>query len=537
MHYACYSNDVLDLAVHGGLLMDGSGWPGVPNPGVGVRDGRIMAVGLTPELPAREVIDATGLIVAPGFVDMHAHSELAVVGAAPRYAAKRHQGITLEVHGQDGLSYAPFPDAETAGAICRQIEAWNGPHTSGPVSVGDYLAALRGRLFANIAYLVPHGNIRIAIAGYDARPLLDDELARLRDAVAEGMEQGAVGASFGLTYAPASAADDREVRAVAESVARFGGYLSPHLRSYGRGAMAAYCEFIALALSTGVRVHLTHANLNHAENRGRADELLAMIGAARDKGAQITLDSYPYTAGATYLAAFLPTWAAGEFTRSGVAAFSDQQRSAICTELEDTGSDGAHGVPIDWTLLQLSSAPGSPYAQDAGRCIADIAAARGRTPFEVYWDVLATAGLRAGALNFAGDEANVRTMLASPWHAVGTDAILVGDRPHPRGWGAIPRFLGHYVRDERLVPLHEAVRKLTSLPASIIGAHDRGLIREGNAADLVCFDLERVDARATYAEPMTAPVGITNVVINGCQVVGNGDVIDAPRPGAVVVRV
>jgi N-acyl-D-amino-acid deacylase len=524
------------VAIRGGTVIDGSGGPSAAAD-VTVVNGVLASIDPRPWRPDAdtEVIDAGGLVVCPGFIDMHAHSDLAVFGSE-RHLAKSMQGITTEALGQDGLSYAPVRDAEVMDAMRRQISGWNGEPdlTYSWRTVADYFAAITGRIAVNVAYLVPHGTLRVNVAGYEGRPLSGPELGDMCAMARQAMRDGAVGVSLGLTYPPAAHAPTSELVALARAVAELGGYLCPHHRSYGRDALASYAECVDIARATGIRLHLPHANMNYPMNKGKASLLLDLVEDARAEGLAVTMDSYPYAAGSTYLAGLLPSWA----TDGGGGALdhllSDGDAlERVRFEMEVSGSDGAHGSPIDWSHLVISGGRHQQVRDLVGCSIADAAARLGETPFAVYCQVLRLDGANASCVNFAGHEENIRVVMASPHQAIGTDAILVGDRPHPRGWGAFPRFLGRYVREEKLVPLEEAIRKITSLPASIIGARGRGLLRPGYAADLVCFDSETIIDRATYDNPRQYPLGIVHVMVNGVWVIRDGQATGA-QPGQVL---
>ncbi len=269
-------------------------------------------------------LDAEGLVLSPGFIDMHAHSDLALL-RDPDHSAKAAQGVTLEVIGQDGLSYAPVDD-RTLEEVRRAITGWNGYGDDLDLdwrSVGEYLDRLDRGIAVNAAYLVPQGTVRALVVGWEDRAATPEELARMRRSVAEGLEQGAVGMSSGLTYTPGMYAPDAELTELCRVVASYGGYYCPHHRSYGAGALEAYAAMVALTREAGCPLHLAHATMNFGVNEGRAPELLALLDDALDAGADITLDSYPYTPGCTTLAALLPSWASEGGPEAVLARLTD----------------------------------------------------------------------------------------------------------------------------------------------------------------------------------------------------------------------
>ncbi|NJP42591.1 N-acyl-D-amino-acid deacylase family protein [Actinacidiphila epipremni] len=503
-----------ELVLRGALVVDGSGAPAF-TADVAVDGGRITAIGRDRRLTARRTLDAAGLALAPGFVDMHAHSDLALL-TDPAHEAKAAQGVTLEVLGQDGLSYAPADD-RTLDTLRTLIAGWNGDGSGVAFdwrTVGGYLDRLDRGVAVNAAYLVPQGTVRMMAVGWEDRPAAPAELDRMRQLVAEGMEQGAVGMSAGLTYTPGMYAPDAELTELCRVVAAHGGYFCPHHRSYGANALRAYEEMIAVAGAAGCPLHLAHATMNFAENAGRAPELLALLDRALAAGADITLDSYPYTAGCTTLAALLPSWAAVGGPEAVLARLRDAPTAErIRHALEVEGSDGCHGVPVDWSTIEVSGTAEPALAAHVGTRLSGWPAAR---------ELLLADRLGTTILQHVGDERNVRTVMRHPAHTGGSDGILHGSKPHPRAYGTFPHYLGHYVRELGVLTLEECVAHLTARPAARLGLPDRGLVREGYRADLVLFDPATVAAGATYDAPRTPPAGIPYVLIDGRFVIREG---------------
>ncbi|MER5808408.1 D-aminoacylase [Streptomyces sp. NPDC002033] len=508
----------MDLVIRGARVADGTGSPS-RTADVAVHQGRIAAIGRIPG-GGRHTLDARGLVLAPGFIDMHAHSDLALL-RDPDHSAKAAQGVTLEVLGQDGLSYAPA-DAPTLAGVRTAIAGWNGPgddvdfdwHT-----VGGYLDRLDhgfdGQGIAvNAAYLVPQGTVRALALGWDDRPATPAELDRMRRLVAEGLEQGAVGMSSGLTYTPGMYASGSELTALCRVVAAYGGYYCPHHRSYGRGALGAYAEMLALTREAGCALHLAHATMNFGENEGRAGELLDLLDTALADGADLTLDSYPYTPGCTTLVALLPSWA-GEGGPEAVLARlrDDATAERIRHALEVEGADGCHGVPVDWSTIEVSGTTSPAYARHIGTRLDGWDTAR---------RLLLGDRLGPTVLQHVGHEDNVRTIMRHRAHTGGSDGILHGAKPHPRAYGTFPHYLGRYVRELGVLSLEECVAHLTGRPAARLRLPDRGLVREGHRADLVLFDPDTVAAGSTYARPRALPTGIPYVLIDGRFVIRDG---------------
>ncbi|WP_067973660.1 N-acyl-D-amino-acid deacylase family protein [Nocardiopsis trehalosi] len=524
-----------DVVLTGGRVVDGTGAP-ARTADVVVADGRITEVAPPGRAAATgERVDVTGLAVAPGFIDMHAHSDLAVL-ADPEHLAKTLQGVTLEVLGQDGLSYAPVTDA-TLPQLRRQLAGWNG--TPGIDhdwrTVGGYLDRIDAGAAVNAAYLVPHGTVRMAVMGGDERPAGPAELDAMRAAVAQGMAEGAVGLSAGLTYTPGMYAGDDEIVELLAPVRAAGGYYCPHHRNYGVRLMESYRACLDIARRAGTPLHLAHCHVNFPMNRGRAPEVLAMIDAAvRDDGLDVSLDTYPYLAAATYLGALLPSRAQAGGTAATLERLRDPaERAAILHEVEVTGSDGNQGVPVDWSVVVITGVGDPALDWAVGASVRDLADRTGRAPGDVFADLLVDDAMATGCLLHVGDEDNVRTIMRHPAHTGGSDGILAGARPHPRGWGTFARYLGTYVRELGVLGLEECVAHLTSGPARRLGLTDRGVIRPGAAADITVFDPATVAAGATYDEPRRPPEGIPHVLVNGRFTVRDGRRTDA-LPGRSV---
>ncbi|GAA3869354.1 D-aminoacylase [Saccharothrix violaceirubra] len=516
----------MDIVFNGALVVDGTGATG-RRADVGVHDGRIADIG--PRLSGRRTVDADGLVLAPGFIDMHSHSDLQLL-AAPEHLAKVSQGVTTEVLGQDGLSYAPVDDAVLA-ALRAQLAGWNDDPAGFDWdwrSVGDYLDRLDRGIAVNAAYLVPQGTLRMLCVGWEDRPATPSELDRMREVLAASLHEGAVGLSSGLTYTPGMYAPHAELVELCRVTGRLGGFYSPHHRSYGAGALEAYAEMVEVSRSSGCPLHLAHATMNFEVNRGRAGELLTLLDDAIEAGADISLDTYPYLPGATYLSALLPSWASEGGPEATLARLSDvDTRELIRREIEETGSDGCHGVPVDWATIEINGVRRAENSHLVGHSVAASARAAGRPPADLYFEVLTSERLGTSCLMHVGHEENVRLIMKHPAHTGGSDGLLVGDRPHPRAWGTFPRYLARYVRELGVLGLEECVAHLTGRAARRLRLPDRGLVRTGYAADLVLFDPDTVADTATFEQPRQAATGIPYVLVNGVPVIDDGRRTDA----------
>ncbi|MET8410160.1 D-aminoacylase [Streptomyces sp. NPDC005195] len=525
---------MMDLVIRDAEVVDGTGGPSY-RADVGIEGGRITTVlkegaaagCLRPV--ARRVLDAEGLALAPGFIDMHAHSDLALL-RDPEHTAKAAQGVTLEVIGQDGLSYAPVDD-RTLAEVRRAITGWNGYGDDidfGWRSVGEYLDRLDHGfdgegIAVNAAYLVPQGTVRMLAVGWEDRPATERELDRMRRLVADGLREGAVGMSSGLTYTPGMYAENTELTELCRVVAAHGGYYCPHHRSYGAGALEAYEEMVALTREAGCPLHLAHATMNFGVNEGRAPELLALLDRALAEGADISLDTYPYTPGCTTLVAMLPSWA-GEGGPEAVLArlADDQSAERIRHHMEVLGADGCHGVPIEWDTIEISGVTDPALAQYVGSTVRQSADRLGEDPWTTARRILLDDRLGATILQHVGHEENVRAIMRHRVHTGGSDGILRGDKPHPRAYGTFPQYLGRYVRELGVLSLEECVAHLTGRPAARLRLPDRGLVREGYRADLVLFDPATVAAGSTFEAPRTLPTGIPYVLVDGRFVIEDG---------------
>jgi dihydroorotase/N-acyl-D-amino-acid deacylase len=532
---AACGGDRFDVLIENGWVVDGAGNARY-RADVGVVDGRIAAIGQLSDASARSRIDASGLIVAPGFIDMLGWSELKLL-ADGRALSKISQGITTEVTGE-GTSVAP----QTPETIAEDAEY----HASLGVTVdwtdldGYFRRLEASGSTLNVATFVGATQIRKIVLGNEDRAPTEWELQRMAALVDSAMMRGALGISSSLVYAPAFYATTAELVALARAAARHGGIYATHLRNEGAGFDEAFEEAVRIASAAEIPVEIWHLKRAGDDNWGDMARVLQRIDSARAAGLDITADVYPYQASATGLAASIPQWAHEGGTDSLIARLRDPTaRARVRAELtRGTGSaesfyrgaGGARGVLVAGVL-----ADSLEYLE--GKTVASIAALWGMDPIDALFDLVIKDRANTGAIYFSMSEVDVRAAIAYPWTsfctdfgAVAPDGILSQDQVHPRVYGSFARILGRYVREHGLLHLEEAIRKMTSLPAQRVGLLDRGLLRPGMAADVVVFDPDSIIDVATFEDPHQLSRGVQYVVVNGEIVLSDGEITPA-RPG------
>jgi dihydroorotase/N-acyl-D-amino-acid deacylase len=524
-----------DRILRGGWIVDGSGNPRYAGDVALVGD-RIVAVGYLRGAQARDTIDATGLVVAPGFIDMLGQSESNVL-IDNRVLSKVTQGITTEVTGEGG-SVAPLTEA-----LVADDSAWMkryGVQEDWRDLEGYFAHLARTRSAVNIATFVGATQIRLAVVGKQDRRATAAELAHMVALVDTAMRQGALGLSTSLVYAPAIYAPTEELIALARAARRHGGVYASHIRNEGSGIDVALNEAFRIGREADIPVEIWHLKTAGRANWGRMPRVLARIDSARAAGLDVTADQYPYTRSATSLDASIPQWAHSGGTDSLIARLRDPvTRARIRAQMVNDsagaenfyrGAGGADGILIVGTFEDSLR-----YLQ--GKTLAEIAHARKTDPVEALFDVVIADRSRTGAVYSSMNEQDVQAAMQHWWVAVNTDAGGVApDGPfgaqstHPRAYGSFTRILGRYVRDQKLMTLEYAVRKMTSLAAQRVGLADRGLVRPGMYADITVFNPATVLDRATFEQPHQTSVGIEYVLVNGEVVLRKGQLTDA-RPG------
>ncbi len=500
-----------DLKIKGGRIVDGAGNPWY-NGDVAVTKGRISAVGRC-EDEALETIDASGLVVSPGFIDAHSHGDLVLI-SEPEARIKIMQGITTEVVGQDGLGEAPLTDG-TVDMWRRYLSGLNGNPDIGWEwrSLGDYLVRLEAaRPSVNVASLVGHGNLRLAIMGMDDRKPTPAELTEMMTLLDKSLSEGGIGLSTGLIYPPCVYADSSELTELCKVVSSHRGVFVVHMRNEGDRLFDSIDEVVGVGRSSGAAVHISHFKTNGRANWGRAPEALARVEDARKSGVDVTFDQYPYTAGSTFLGSLLPPWAHEGGLDKLLTRLRDKEiRKKLAEYLG--GARGDEGSPNEWNRILITNVQTRPNKRFEGKYVSQIASDLGKTPAETVLDLVLEEENSATMATFTMDEGDVRTIMRSPLGMVCTDGIVLG-KPHPRAYGSFPRVAGRYVRDG-VLRLEEAIRKMTSYTAQTHGLNDRGLLRPGLAADITIFDPDVIEDTATFEDPIQHPVGVEYVIVNG----------------------
>ena len=525
-----------DLIIRGGTLYDGSGQPPVVGD-VAIKDDRIVAVGKVEGKAEREVA-AQGMAVAPGFINMLSWATESLI-ADPKSQSDIRQGVTLEVMGE-GWSMGPMNatmkrlETERQGDIKYPIE-WT--------SLGDYFSWLEKRgTSTNIASFVGATTVRVHELGEGDVDPNPEQLGRMRALVRQAMNEGAMGVGSSIIYAPGSYAETDELVALTSEAAKCGGMYISHMRSEGDRIEEAVDELIEISRRSGAPAEIYHLKMAGRSNWGKLDTIVKKIEDARAAGLRITTDMYTYTAGATGLDAAMPTWVQAGGLEKWIERLKDPAiRARVAEEMKKPGSDWENlyfGAGADKMIL-------SGFKNDAlkpltGKTLAEVAAMRGKSPEETAMDLVVEDGSRVGTVYFLMSEDNVRKQIQLPWMSFGSDAasqapegVFLKSGAHPRTYGNFARLLGRYVRDEKLIPLEQAVYRLTTLPATNLGIKDRGALKPGYYADVVVFDPAMIGDRATFEKPHQYSVGVRDVFVNGVAVLRNGEHSGA-TPGRAV---
>jgi N-acyl-D-amino-acid deacylase len=514
-----------DILITGATIVDGTGAPGRPG-SVAIHGDRLRL--LAPAAPGKEEpaanrrIDASGMVVAPGFIDLHSHSGLMIL-QNPRHEPKIRQGVTTEVIGVDGNSYAPFPSRDdllafvhlNAGLDGRPPVAFDWNTTAG------YLAGFDRQVSVNIAFLVGNSALRIAAVGWDDQPADEPALDRQRGLLREAMEEGAFGLSSGLDYPPGSYATTDELAQLARQAGTLGGFYHSHVRyTLGDRYLDPFREAIEIGRRGEAPAHITHF-YHRLTFPGGPEPMLQLIDDARAEGLDVTFDAYPYEWASTRLLILIPMWVQAGGPLQTKERLTDRKvRERIRQELNARGQlfAGAGGLRD----VRLGAFTKPDNLRWEGKTFGELLDALGGDPVDVLCDLLLEEDLGVSEVTPGPHTDGIRRFLRHPIGMVGTDSTFLGAKPSPRTYGSYPRILGQFVREEALLSLEEAIRRMTSAPADRLGLRERGRLADGLAADVVVFDPERVRSNATYEEPRQFPTGIEWVIVNGTVVVERG---------------
>ncbi len=513
-----------DLVITGGSVIDGDGGPAT-SLDIGIRDGRIVSLGKLSTSSARQRIDATGLTVAPGFIDMHNHSDFTIL-VEPASESMIRQGVTTMVLGESRSAGPVKPGVDDGRRQDGVTVDWT--------TLGGYFDRLeRQHMATNIASYVGEEQVWTYVKGYDQSPATPDELAAMKTLVAQAMEDGAMGLSTSLLQPPSSLATTDNLIELATIAKQHGGIYSSHIRDEGEGVFRAVEEAIQVGKGAGIRVDIIHMKIAHQKLWGRVSEVIAMVQKARDAGFDIQANVYPYTAGQNNLSSIIPQWAHDGGREKMVQRLRDPaaRRRMRAEVLQGLPGWYNHYLATGggWSGMQLVSLRHERNAPFQGKRMSELIEARGGDPVNVLFDVLVEEDGSVPTVFFHHSEPDMQLVLKQPWTSIGSDGTAVNpdgptgrSHPHPRYYGTFPRVLGRYVRELKVLTLPEAVKKMTSMNADKIGIKDRGRLREGLWADVTIFDQNTVIDRATFENPRQYPVGITYVIVNGVVTIDNG---------------
>ncbi|MCT8977540.1 D-aminoacylase [Clostridium sp. CX1] len=510
--------------IKNGLIIDGTGDKAV-KANLLIENDRVVKIGEVEEKQFDRVIDAEGMIVAPGFIDTHSHSDLKIL-VNPFNETKIRQGITTELLGQDGISMAPLPQ--------KYISPWR-KNLAGLDGDSDeidwtyettdnYLKMMEQKgIGLNESYLVPHGNIRMEVLGLDNRQPTEEEIQKMCEVTRREMEAGAYGLSTGLIYMPCAYSQTKEIIEMCKVVAEYDGVFVVHQRSEADTILESMEEVIQIGRESGVKVHFSHFKVCGKKNWKYIDEVIKLLEKAKEEGIRVSFDQYPYVAGSTMLGVILPPWAHDGGTDKLLERLKNPELRARMVEDMENGIPGWDNF-VDFAGLDqifVTSVKTEKNEDLVGKNLVEIGQIRGKNPYDATFNLLYEEENAVGMVDFYGLEEHVIKFLNRPEQNVCTDGLLAG-KPHPRVFGAFPRVLGKYVREEKALTFEEAIYKMTKKPAEVFGIKERGVLKAGNYADIVIFNPNTVEDKGTYVDPIQYPVGIDYVLINGNIVIDNG---------------
>ncbi len=506
---------MFDVLIRGGTVVDGTGNVGY-RADVAIADDRLnILMGDTSSIQASRIIDASGCIVAPGFIDVHTHSGLMAL-SEPLNEPKIRQGVTTEIVGLDGLGYAPLSKKNMEMMLVRNSGLDGYPELDyNWGSVAEYLEQFNHKTSGNIAFLIPNSCLRVETVGWENRPTTTDNLHAMQAMIKQGMLEGAVGMSTGLQYPPGSYAGTEELIQLCRTVAECGGVHVTHVRyDLGDRIFDGFREALRIGIHSGCPIHISHYFATIAL-RGQTARMLQFVDDARAMGVDLTFDSYPWEAGSTMLDIACPQndYSGGPYEL--LKRLKDKEHRE-----KMRGQSTANLGRIDGMVISAVRTEQNRWCE--GLTVGAIADRLNKDPWDTMCDLMIDEDLGVAFYNFGGDMNDVKVIITHPAHMFCSDALRIGGMPNPRTYGTYPKILGQLVRDEKIMPMEQAIRKMTSFPAQRFGLADRGILRDGMKADIVVFDPVTVSGVATFANPKQFPLGIQYVFVNGRIVVGRG---------------
>lgn len=532
---------MFDILIRGGTVVDGTGRQRSVGD-IGIVDGRIEAVAAELDIAAEQVIDASGFVVSPGFVDVHSHDDLAILHDQD-LPYKLLQGVTTTIIGNCGHSIAPMPMSdELRDGLVQYMEPVLGRWDIEPgefnfMEIADFYEGIKQvQKSVNVGALVGHGPLRVRVMGFSDRPATKDEIGEMQQLLCGAMDAGALGLSFGLMYAPGCYAAEEELTALAETVHSYDGIVTAHIRGEGDFLLPSISEMLKIARRTGVSLHISHLKVVGKKNWGTIDRAIDLIRAARREGLDVTCDAYPYAAGSTTLLSLLPPWMLQDGVPGVLTRLADgEMRRRVRDELEVQGDDWENVACITgWDRVVLVSSPSRREFE--GLSISQVAERFACDEIEAYFRLIeANQGTGTIVIHHM-DEKDVEHVLAFEYATVGSDGLPSKEgHPHPRLYGTFPRLLSKYVRDAGVLTLEQAIQKATSFAVDRFKLGRRGRIQPGAIADLAIFDYENFVDVATYENPQQFTPGLRHVLVNGQLVVRDGVIVNT-RPGLFIER-
>lgn len=526
----------MKVLLKNGYIVDGTGKDRYIG-SIGIDNGIIITMGHIQEEYYDNIIDVKCNIIAPGFIDTHSHSDLKIL-EQPIIEPKLRQGITTELLGQDGISLAPLPK-QYIGTWRKNISGLNGDSSKIEwdklETADDYLNMLeKNGVGQNIGYLVPHGNIRMEVMGLENRDPNLNEIQHMKEITRRELKSGAFGVSTGLIYSPCCFSRTDELIEICKVVAEFDGVLAIHIRNETSEVISAINEAIVIAKKSGVKLHISHFKIAGRNSAHKIEEVLILLDNAKKEGLQFSFDQYPYIAASTMLSAVLPPWThegGSELTLKRLADHS--QRKRIINDI-NKGIAGWENTIYDSGIdhIFITSIKTKKNQSLIGKDLREIGEIFGKDPLEAVMDLLLVEENAVGMVMITTREEEIIRLLGRTEGNICSDGLLLG-KPHPRTYGAFPRILGRYVRTGNILRLEQAIRKMTSKPAEVFGIKGRGVLKEGNFADVVIFDPDTICDKGTYIDSMQFPEGIKLVMVNGQIVIEDG-ICKGIAPGKVL---